>query len=69
MEWIRHDLHFKNRQILPQLPSVMGIEGAHRPMPPQPPGNEALLTGWPLVGNEGMKLYMVIMGIHSLIPY
>ena len=60
MEWIRHDLHFKNRQIVPQLPSVMGIQGAHRPMPPQPPGNEAL------VGNEGMKLYMVIMGIHSL---
>ena len=24
---------------------------------------------WPLVGNEGMKLYMVMMGIHSLIPY
>ena len=26
---------------------------------------------WPArkVGNEGMKLYMVIMGIHSLIPY
>ena len=23
--------------------------------------------GWPLVGNEGMKLYMVMMGIHSLI--
>ena len=27
------------------------------------------LTGWPLVGNEGMKPYMVMMGIHSLIPY
>ncbi len=26
-------------------------------------------SGWPLVGNEGMKLYMVMMGIHSLIPY
>ena len=26
-------------------------------------------TGWPLVGNEGMKPYMVMMGIHSLIPY
>ena len=25
-------------------------------------------SGWPLVGNEGMKLYMVMMGIHSLIP-
>ena len=25
--------------------------------------------GWPLVGNEGMKLYLVIMGIHSQIPY
>ena len=24
---------------------------------------------WPLVGNEGMKPYMVMMGIHSLIPY
>ena len=26
-------------------------------------------SGWPLVGNEGMKLYLVIMGIHSQIPY
>ena len=26
-------------------------------------------TGWPLVGNEGMKPYMVMMGIHSFIPY
>ena len=24
-------------------------------------------SGWPLVGNEGMKLYLVIMGIHSQI--
>ena len=28
-----------------------------------------IYSGWPLVGNEGMKLYMVLMGIHSLIPY
>ncbi len=27
------------------------------------------LTGWPLVGNEGMKPYMVMMGIYSLIDY
>ena len=27
------------------------------------------VTGWPLVENEGMKLYMDIVGIHSLIPY
>ena len=27
------------------------------------------ITGWPLVGNEGFNLYMVMMGIHSLIPY
>ena len=26
-------------------------------------------SGWPLVGIEGMKLSMVTMGIHSLIPY
>ena len=26
-------------------------------------------SGWSLVENEGMKLYMDIMGIHSLIPY
>ena len=26
-------------------------------------------AGWPLVGNEGMKPYMLMMGIHSLIPY
>ena len=26
-------------------------------------------SGWPLVGNEGMKPYMVMMGFHSLIPY
>ena len=27
------------------------------------------IDGWPLVGNGGMKPYMVMMGIHSLIPY
>ena len=27
------------------------------------------LSGWPLVGNEGMKFYAVMMGIDSLIPY
>ncbi len=27
------------------------------------------ITVWPLAGNEGMKPYMVMMGIHSLIPY
>ena len=26
-------------------------------------------TGWPLVGNEGINLYIGILGIHSLIPY
>ena len=26
-------------------------------------------SGWPLVGNEGINLYMGILGIHSLIPY
>ena len=26
-------------------------------------------TGWPLVGNEGMKPYMVMMEIYFLIPY
>ena len=26
---------------------------------------EGQITGWPLVGNEGMKLYMVMMGIHE----
>ena len=26
------------------------------------------LTGWPLVGNMGMKPYIAMMGIHSLIP-
>ncbi len=25
--------------------------------------------GWPLVGNEGINLYIAILGIHSLIPY
>ena len=36
---------------------------------------ESLAEEWqqnlpqPLVGNEGMKFYMLIMGIHSLIPY
>ncbi len=25
--------------------------------------------GWPLVGNEGINLYIGILGIHSLIPY
>ena len=25
-------------------------------------------SGWPFVGNEGMKPYMVMTGIHSLIP-
>ena len=27
------------------------------------------LAGPYIVGNEGMKLYVVMMGIHSLIPY
>ena len=27
------------------------------------------ITALPLVRIEGMKLYMLIMGIHSLIPY
>ena len=27
------------------------------------------ITGWPLVGNEGINLYNGILGIHSLIPY
>ena len=27
------------------------------------------ITGWPLVGNEGINLYIGILGIHSLIPY
>ena len=31
--------------------------------------HQTKLSGWPLVGNEGMKLYMVMMGIHSFIPY
>ena len=26
-------------------------------------------TSWLLAGDEGMKLYIVMMGIHSLIPY
>ena len=26
-------------------------------------------AGWPLVGNEGINLYIGILGIHSLIPY
>ena len=26
-------------------------------------------SGWPLVGNEGINLYIGILGIHSLIPY
>ena len=26
-------------------------------------------TGWSLVGNEGINLYIGILGIHSLIPY
>ena len=25
----------------------------------------AKVFGWPLVGNEGMKLYMFMMGIHE----
>ena len=28
-----------------------------------------VFTGWPLVGNEGINLYIGILGIHSLIPY
>ena len=37
----------------------------------QPMGLEylPLFTGWPLVGNEGINLYIGILGIHSLIPY
>ena len=27
------------------------------------------ISGWPLVGNEGINLYIGILGIHSLIPY
>ena len=27
------------------------------------------LASWPLVGNEGINLYIGILGIHSLIPY
>ena len=27
------------------------------------------LFGWPLVGNKGMKLYLVILGIHSQIHH
>ena len=26
-------------------------------------------SGWPSVGNEGINLYIGILGIHSLIPY
>ena len=29
----------------------------------------AWFTSWPLVGNEGINLYIGILGIHSLIPY
>ena len=32
-------------------------------------GEITLITGWPLVGNEGINLYIGILGIHSLIPY
>ena len=31
--------------------------------------NGWFLSGWPLVGNEGINLYIGILGIHSLIPY
>ena len=27
------------------------------------------ISGWPFVGNEGINLYIGILGIHSLIPY
>ena len=27
------------------------------------------ITGWSLAGIEGMELYMIMMGIHSLISY
>lgn len=27
------------------------------------------IAGWPVVGIEGMELYMIMMGIHSLISY
>ena len=27
------------------------------------------ITGWPVVGIEGMELYMIMMRIHSLISY
>jgi len=30
-------------------------------------GLDEQIAGWP-VKNEGMKLYIVVMGIHSLIP-
>ncbi len=26
-------------------------------------------SSWPLVGNDGINLYIGILGIHSLIPY
>ena len=32
-------------------------------------GEEDDKTGWPLVGNERINLYIGILGIHSLIPY
>ena len=30
---------------------------------------ESSFSGWPLTGNEGMESYMIMMGIHSLIPH